>query len=55
MSNTETFTLTTHPTPLVTPKESTPIRGLELNEEHKEQKRLCLECKNVENELLRHI
>ena len=55
MPNTEPFTPPTCPTPLVIPEGSTPMQALELKEEHKAQKRTCLECKNVEKALLRHI
>ena len=41
--------------PLVIPQTATPIQAIELKEECNEQKRLCLECKNVEKALLRHM
>ena len=53
--NTEPFILPTYPPPLVIPNNATPIQALELKEAYTEQKRIYLECKNVEKALLRHI
>ena len=53
--NTQPFIPPTYPPPLVIPANSTPIQALELKEQYNEQKRLYLECKNVEKALLRHI
>ena len=44
-----------YPGPLVIPSTSTPIAALELKEKHQEEKRIYLECKNVEKALLRHM
>ena len=53
--NTEPFILPMYPPPLVIPNNATPIQALELKEAYTEQKRIYLECKNVEKALLRHI
>ena len=37
------------------PQNAMPIQALELKEAYNEQKRLYLECKNIEKALLRHI
>ena len=52
---TQPFILPSYLTPLVIPPISTPIQVLELKDAHQEQKRLYLECKNVEKALIRHI
>ena len=54
MPNTMPFEPPMCPGPLVTPSTSTPIAALELKEKHQEEKRMCLECKNVEKALQRH-
>ena len=45
--DTQPFAPPTCPSPLTTSQDSTPMQALELKEQHKEQKRLYLECKNV--------
>ena len=44
-----------YPGTIVIPATATPIEALELKERHQEEKRLCLEFKNVEKALLRHM
>ena len=44
-----------YPGPLNTPTTSTPIEALNIKDAHGEEKRLHLECKNVEKSLMRHI
>jgi len=53
--NTQPFVAPTYPAPLVIPSTATAIVALELKETYNEQKRLYLECKNVEKALLRFI
>ena len=53
--DTQPFLPPTCPSPLTISQDSTPTQALELKEQHKEQKRLYLECKNVEKALLRHV
>ena len=53
--NTTLFVPPNYPPPLVIPQTATPIQAIELKEQYNEQKRLCLECKNVEKALLRHM
>ena len=53
--NTQPFVAPTCLPPLATPSTATPLEALELKETRAEQKRLCLECKNVEKALLRFI
>lgn len=52
--DTQPFVPPTYPPPLVIPSTATAIEALQMKEQHNEQKRLCLECKNVEKALLRH-
>ena len=53
--NTAPFVLPNYLPPLVIPQTATPVQAIELKEQHNEQKRLYLECKNVEKALLRHM
>jgi hypothetical protein len=53
--NTQPFIAPNYPPPLVIPANTTQIQALELKEQHEEEKRLYLECRNVEKALLRHI
>ena len=53
--NTQLFIPLHYPGPLVIPSNATPIEVLQLKDEYNEQKRLYLECKNIEKALLRHI
>ena len=53
--STTAFTATTYPTALDIPTSATQVEALNLREQHKEQKRAYLECKNVEKALQRHI
>ena len=53
--NTAPFVPPNYPPPLVIPQTATPIQAIELKERYNEQKRLYLECKNVEKALLRHM
>ena len=55
ISNIEPFIAPNYPLPLVIPLILILIQALELKDTHQEQKRLYLECKNVEKTLLRHI
>lgn len=48
MQNATPFIPPNYPPPLVIPANSSPIQALELKETRKEEKRLYLECKNVE-------
>ena len=50
--NTAPFVPSHYPVPLVIPPTATPIKVLQIKEQHNEQKRLYLECKNVEKALL---
>ena len=43
-----------YPAPLVIPPTATAIEALQMKEQHNEQKRLYLECKNIEKALLQH-
>ena len=49
------FVAPTYPTALTIPATATQVEALNLREQHKEQKRAYLECKNVEKALQRHI
>ena len=53
--NASPFATPAHPPALAMSEYFTPIKALELKEEHAEQKRLYLECKNVEKASQRHI
>lgn len=53
--NTQPFIAPHCPPPLLIPATSTQLQAIELKEGHNEGKRLCLECKNVEKALLRHM
>ena len=53
--NAQPFAPPTYPPPLVTPSTATAVEALELKEAYNEQKRLHLECKNVEKALLRFV
>ena len=53
--NTLPFVPPNYPSLLVMPQIATPIQAIELKEQCNEQKRLCLEHKNVEKALLRHM
>ena len=53
--NTQPFIAPNYPSPLVIPAMATQIQALELKEQHEENKRLYLECKNIEKALLRHM
>ena len=53
--NTQPFVAQTYPAALEIPANPIPIEALELKDAHTEKKRLCLECKNVEKCLQRHI
>ena len=46
--------LPNYPPLLIMPLTATAIKALQMKEQHNEQKRLYLECKNVEKALLRH-
>jgi len=52
--DTQPFEPPTYPPPLVIPATATAIKALQIKEQHNEQKRLYLECKNVEKALLQH-
>ena len=52
--DTQPFEPPTYPPPLVIPVTATAIEALQIKEQHNEQKRLYLECKNVEKALLRY-
>ena len=43
------------PGPLNMPNNATPIQALNLKDQHSEERRLYLECKNVEKALMRHM
>ena len=53
--NTQPFIAPNYPPLLVILANATQIQVLELKEQYEEEKRLYLECKNVEKALLRHI
>ena len=53
--DTQPFAPPMHPGPLNTPKNATPIQALNLKDQHSEERRLYLECKNVEKALMRHM
>ena len=52
---TQPFLASTYPPILSIPPTSTPIQALELKNEYQENRRIYLECRNVEKALLRHI
>ena len=52
---TEPFIAPMYPGPLDIPNNATPIQALNLKDQHSEEKRLHLECRNVERALMRHI
>ena len=52
--NIQPFIASNYPPPLVIPANTSQIQALELKEQHEEEKRLYLECKNVKKALLRH-
>ena len=53
--NTQPFIAPQYPQPLVITANAAQIQALQLKEQHEEQKRIYLECKNVEKALLRHM
>ena len=55
ITGTQPFVAPEYPAPLVIPPTATAIEALQLKDAHAEEKRLYLECKNVEKALQRHI
>ena len=53
--HTQPFIAPRYPQTLTIPRTAMPIQAMELKDQHQEQKRLYLECKNVEKAFLRHI
>ena len=55
INNTQPFVAPAYPGPLAIPSTATAIEALQLRDQHAEEKRLFLECKNVEKALQRHV
>ena len=55
ISDAEPFAAPAYPGPLVIPNTATATQVLQLKDEHAEKKRICLECKNAEKALQRHM
>lgn len=52
---TQPFVAPTYPGNLNIPANTTPIQALNFKDQHSEERRMYMECKNVEKALLRHI